>query len=104
MTSNLGPEITRFDKIKQGLFHEAKKFSAVSIYFAIWFFSISLITKMSLIQSGVEPTEIIYSFSFAVIRALIVAKFLITAELLFPMRIESGQPLLYPLIKHSLIS
>jgi len=103
MTSNPGTLMTRFDKIKQGLFHEAKKFLAVSIYFAIWFFSISLITKMSLIQSGVEPTEIIYSFSFAVIRALIVAKFLITAELLFPMRIESGQPLLYPLIKHSLI-
>ena len=31
MTSNPGPEITRFDKIKQGLFHEAKKFLAVSI-------------------------------------------------------------------------
>jgi hypothetical protein len=95
--------MTRKESSKQGLLHELKKFMLFTVYFWVWFYAIGLYTSALLTSSGAPPAVPAYSFLFVVIKAALIAKFLITAELVFPMGVKKKNPLIYSLLGHSLV-
>ncbi len=95
--------MTRKQSFMHGLLHEVKKFILFTAYFCIWFYAISLYTRSLLSASGLSAAVSTYSFLFILIKAAIVAKFFITAELVFPMGIKKRNPLIFSLLGHSLV-
>jgi len=102
-TPGTPPGMTRMESFKHGLLHEVTKFILFTLYFWIWFYAINLYTSSLLDANGMGQALPAYSFWFIVLKAAIIAKFLITAELVFPMGLKKRYPLIIPLLGHSLI-
>lgn len=95
--------LTRMQSLKHGLLHELKKFILFTIYFFVWFYAISLYTSMLLEANGMRYAVPTYSLLFVLVKAAIVAKFFITAELVFPMHVSKRFPLVFSLLGHSFV-
>jgi len=102
-TPGTPPGMTRKESFKHGLLHEVKKFILFTFYFWVWFYAINLYTNSLLAANGLGQALPVYSFLFIVLKAAIIAKFLITAELVFPMGLKKRLPLIFPLVGHSLV-
>jgi hypothetical protein len=95
--------LSRWEKIKHGFLHETKKFLIATAYFTIWFYAIGLYNQSQLLHFGVDGADTIFSISVALIKAAFVGKFLITVEMLLPIKVNKGKPILMSLLGHSLI-
>ena len=107
LTQRIAPDtssgMTRKESFKRGLLGEVKKFILFTFYFWVWFYAISFYTSTVLTASGVNPVIPRYSFLFILVKAALIAKFFITAELVFPMGVKKKRPLIFSLIGHSLV-
>jgi hypothetical protein len=95
--------MSRWEKMKHGFLHETKKFLIATIYFTIWFYAIGLYNQSQMLHFGVDGADSMFSITVALIKAAFVGKFLITVELLMPIKVNKGKPIFWPLIGHSLI-
>lgn len=95
--------MTRLESFKNGLLHEVKKFILYTVYFCVWFYAINFYTSTLLEANGLRYAMPTYSFLFVLVKAAIVAKFFITAELVFPMDIKNRNPLVFSLLGHSFV-
>ena len=102
-TPGTPPGMTRKESFKHGLLHEVKKFILFTFYFWIWFYAINLYTSALLEANGMAQALPAYTFLFIALKAAIIAKFLITAELVFPMGLKKKYPLIFSLLAHSLV-
>lgn len=91
-TSHSTETLTRWQKIKHGTVHETKKFLIATGYLAIWFYAIGLYNQSQLIHLGVDGSDTVFSVTVALIKAAIVGKFLITVEMLLPIKVNKGKP------------
>ena len=82
-------------RIKQ----ELKIYFALSAYFAVWFCSLLFMRNALNHQEELVP---FVPFSFALIKALICAKFLMIGEMIFPIRLEKNHGMMRSLFWHSL--
>jgi len=95
--------MSRWEKIKHGFLHETKKFLIATSYFTIWFYAIGLYNQSQMLHFGVDGADSMFSITVALIKAAFVGKFLITVELLMPIKVNKGKAIFWPLIGHSLI-
>jgi hypothetical protein len=102
-TSHSTETLTRWQKIKHGTVHETKKFLIATGYLAVWFYAIGLYNQSQLIHLGVDGSDTVFSVTVALIKAAIVGKFLITVEMLLPIKVNKGKPIFWSLLGHSLI-
>jgi len=96
------PNESRFQRIRKGFSGELKRYLLLASYLAIWFCSISFLLTMVEGNFGIDRSDMNFPFTLALIKAAFVAKFMITAELLFPMSVNRNDSVVLPLLKHSL--
>ena len=78
--------------------HELKIYVGLTTYFTIWFCSLVFL------RNAVSHNEMVplIPFSFALIKAVICAKFLMIGEMIFPIRLDKNHGMMRTLVWHSL--
>ena len=104
MSTQSTETMSRWEKIKHGFLHETKKFLIATSYSTIWFYAIGLYNQSQMLHLGVDGADSMFSITVALIKAAFVGKFLITVELLMPIKVNKGKPIFWSLVGHSLIA
>ena len=84
---------------KQGLIEEAKKAFALTIYFALWFCSLTLLAVTALEERPIPLTI----FGFAFVKAAITAKFMLIGQAIYPIRVSKHHGIVRSLLIESII-
>lgn len=103
MSTHSTESLSRWGKIKHGFIHEGKKFLVATAYLGVWFYAIGLYGHTQLLHYGISEADAVFSISVALIKAAIVAKFLITVEMLLPIKVQEGKAILGALLGHTVI-
>ena len=86
-------------KIKEKIESEAKQAFILTIYFAIWFCSLTLLMSTAHNEKSV-PLSL---FGFAFIKAALCAKFMLIALAIFPLKLNKNHGIILSLLKESIL-
>ncbi len=98
MTAAQNPE-SQAHGFKQKAFEEAKKAFALTLYFGVWFCALAFLGAAALDERPI-PIGI---FGIAIIKAGISAKFLLIAQAIFPIKVNSNNGVIRSMILESFV-
>jgi hypothetical protein len=96
MTTQSAPQVKH--NFKQGLIEEAKKAMSRSIYFGVWFCSLTFLAVTALHERPIPLTI----FGLALAKGAISAKFMLIGQAIYPIKVSKHHGILRSLLTQSL--
>ena len=96
MTTPTAPQVKH--NFKQGLIEEVKKAMSLSIYFGVWFCSLTFLAVTALHERPIPLTI----FGLALVKGAISAKFMLIGQAIYPIKVSKHHGILRSLLTQSL--